>query len=141
MRLIYCTLAMALIGMPAPLMAAETPTNADIAKRLRDLDRRIERLEKIEKAETKTEKKAAERKADRKADRKAAAAAQGPSTDDWKKITYSMDQAQVQKILGEPLRTRSTARHQIWSYYPTSVAGGEIWFSNREVDRIIAPYK
>src|SRR5688572_10579323 len=130
MRLIYCTLAMALLAMPVPLMAAETPTNADIAKRLRDLDRRIERLEKSEKAETKAERKADAAKA------KGAAASREPTAADWRKVKIGMPEEQVRKILGEPLRTRSTSEHRIWSYHDTATTRGEVWIKDGTAERV-----
>lgn len=136
MRLIYSALLMALTAMPVSVMAADAPSNEEISKRLRDLDSRIDRLERRESAETKRERQAA---ASKKADGKAAAAKKGPSAADWKKVRQGMDEAQVRQILGEPLRTRTTAKHQIWSWYPTSVPGGEVWFADRAAERIIPP--
>jgi hypothetical protein len=134
MRLIYCALLMALTGMPVSVMAADAPSNEEISKRLKALDDRIDRLERREKAETQRGKKAAARKADGKA-----AAAKGPSAAEWKKVYSGMGQDEVKKILGEPLRMRTTAKHEIWSWYPTSVPGGEIWFADRAADRIVPP--
>ena len=136
MRLIYCALLMALTGMPVSVMAADAPSNEEIAKRLKALDSRIDRLERRESAETKRERQAAAKKADGKA---AAAAKKAPTAADWKKVRQGMDEAQVRKILGEPLRTRTTAKHEIWSWHPTSVPGGEVWFADRAAERIIPP--
>jgi len=137
MRLIYCTLALALMGMPAPLLAAETPSNADIAKRLRDLDRRIERLEKAEKADRAETQ--AERKAERKAAKGAAAASKAPTAADWRKVKIGMPEEQVRKILGEPVRTRSTAEHRIWSWHDPATKGGEVWLKDGTAERVFPP--
>jgi hypothetical protein len=136
MRLIYYALLMALTVMPVSVMAADAPSNEEISKRLKALDSRIDRLERREKAEMKS--------AAKKADGKAAAAkgkgkGKGPSAAEWKKVYSGMSQDEVKKILGEPRRMRTTAKHDIWSWYPTSVTGGEIWFADRAVDRIVPP--
>ena len=138
MRHILCALAIVIAGMPAPVFAADAPTNEQLRKRLQDLDRRIERLERREKAETKAERKAEERKAARKADAKAAAARKEPTKADWAKVTYNMSEDQVIAILGKPLATKSERQYRIWSYSSTG-RGGEVWFENREVQRVIPP--
>jgi hypothetical protein len=132
MRLTLCMLFMALTGMPASLIAAETPSNAEISKRLRALENRIERLERREKAETRQEKKA-------EAKAKTAAASKVPSAADWQKVKFGMMQTQVREILGEPLRTRNTAEHTIWSWHPVSTPGGEVWFKDQVAERVFPP--
>jgi uncharacterized membrane protein YukC len=61
MRVLYCALLMALIGMPGLAAAAETPSNRELTKKLDALESRVERLERREKSETKAEKKAEKR--------------------------------------------------------------------------------
>jgi hypothetical protein len=136
MRLIHCALLVALTGMPVSVMAADAPSNAEISRRLKALDDRIDRLERREKAERQRGQKSA---AAKKADGKAVAAKKYPTRADWKKVGVGMSEEEVRKILGEPLRTRSTAKHQIWSWHETSVPGGEVWFSDRQAERVIPP--
>jgi outer membrane murein-binding lipoprotein Lpp len=61
MRVLFCALAIVLMGLSGPLVAAQ-PTNQELSKRVADLQRRVERLEHREKAETQAEKKAAKAK-------------------------------------------------------------------------------
>jgi hypothetical protein len=132
MRYILCALAIVLAGLPAPVFAADAPTNDQLRKRLQDLDRRIDRLERRERSETQSE----------RADAKAAAAApvrKEPTRADWAKVKYGMSDKQVKAILGEPLRTRSDRNFQIWSFHDISKRGGEVWFTDWEVQRIIPP--
>jgi hypothetical protein len=126
-------LVMALAGMPAPVMAAEAPSNEEISKRLKALDARIERLERREKAETREERKAAAAKA------KSPAAARAPTKADWAKVKIGMMQPQVKDLLGEPLRARNTAEHTIWSWNPISKPGGEVWFKDGQAERVHPP--
>src|SRR5688572_23090393 len=62
MRVLICALFMALAGMPG-LVAAAAPSNQELSSRADALERRIERLERRERTETKVERKA-ERKAE-----------------------------------------------------------------------------
>ena len=138
MRYILCALVLAIAGMPAPVLAADAaPTNEQLRKRLQDLDRRIERLERREKMETQ-----AERRADRKADAKQAAAPARklPTKADWNKVRFNMPEEQVRAILGEPLRIRTTSEHKVWSWHPDPTATGhEIWMRDGVADRVFPP--
>ena len=135
MRYILCALAIVIAGLPAPVFAADAPSNEQLRKRLQDLDRRIDRLEHREKRETR-----AENRAERRADAKAGAAApKEPTKADWAKVGIGMEMVQVRKILGEPLRTRTTAEHTILSWHPVSVPGGEIWFRDTTAERVFPP--
>jgi hypothetical protein len=58
MRVLICALFIALAGMPGLVAAAQAPSNQELSKRADELERRVERLEKRESAETKAEKRA-----------------------------------------------------------------------------------
>ena len=135
MRLIYCALLVALAGMPVSVVAADAPSNEEIAKRLKALDDRLDRLERREKAESKK----AERKAARKSEGKAAAAKKAPTAADWQKVRIGMSEDDVRKVLGEPLRTRMTAEHRIHSWHDTTVVGGEVWIKDGQAERVFPP--
>jgi hypothetical protein len=135
MRLIHCALLVALAGMPVTVMAADAPSNEEISKRLKALDDRLDRLERRERAETRSERKAAARKSEGKS----AAARKAPTSADWAKVHIGMSEEDARKVLGEPLRTRTTSEHQIMSWHETSVPGGEIWFKDRQAERVLPP--
>ena len=63
MRVLICALFIALAGMPGLVAAAQAPSNQELSKRADDLERRIERLERIERAETKAEQEKKEARA------------------------------------------------------------------------------
>jgi hypothetical protein len=123
---------MALTGMPVSVMAADAPSNEEISKRLKALDDRLDRLERRERSETK-------KTAGRKSEGKSAAAKKAPTSADWAKVHIGMSEEQVRTVLGEPLRTRSTSEHQIWSWHETSVVGGEVWLKDRQAERVFPP--
>jgi hypothetical protein len=134
---------MALAGLSASLPAADAaaaePSNEQLRKRLRDLDRRIERLERRERAETQAERKAQQR-ADANPAAAAAPARKLPTKADWDKVRFNMPEEQVRAILGEPLRTRKTTEHTIWSWHPDpSAKGHEVWIKDGVAERVFPP--
>jgi len=73
MRVLICALFLALAAMPGLVAAAEkAPSNKELSNQVDQLERRVQRLEKREQAETKAEKEA-KAKADREAKAKAKA--------------------------------------------------------------------
>jgi hypothetical protein len=67
MRVLICALSLALAAMPGLVAAADkAPSNKELSRQVDELERRVQRLEKSEKAETKAEKQA-KAKAEREA--------------------------------------------------------------------------
>ena len=136
MRLIYCALLMALTGMPVSVMAADAPSNEEIAKRLKDLDSRMDRLERRERAENKRQKEWAEKKADAKGKGTGASkASREPTAAQWQQVKIGMGEEQVVKILGQPDSKRMTAEHEIWTWK----SGANIWLRDRTAERVNRP--
>jgi hypothetical protein len=71
MRVLICALFMAIAGMPGLVAAAQAPSNQELSSRADALERRIERLERKEKAETKAEREKREARANARAKEKA----------------------------------------------------------------------
>ena len=69
MRVLICALFMALAGMPGLVAAAQAPSNQELSNRADALERRIERLERREKGETKAERERREARAKARAEK------------------------------------------------------------------------